>query len=112
DINYIWCDSLPTKYITGDFAITPDHKQSIVDFNNYAKICKLQTCKVNSIYRLDQSVIHRCAVNNQDSLLRHFVKISFSKDQYNLKGNSHNYLLDYKWEMKERNKERNHPVKQ
>lgn len=111
DINFIWCDSLPTEYITGVFLVTQDHKKSIVEFSDYAKMSKIKTCEVNSIYRLDQSVIHRCAVNDSEPMLRHFVKVSFSKDKYNLKGNSHNYLLDYKWEMKERSAERNHPVK-
>lgn len=34
-----------------------------------------------------------------------------SRDQYNLKGNSHNYKFDYKWEMKDRETARNHPSK-
>jgi len=41
--------------------------------------------------------------------MRTFVKISFSKDKYDLIGNSHNYEMDYKWDMKERKEERNIP---
>ena len=40
---------------------------------------------------------------------RTFFKLSFSKDKYDLKGNSHNYLFDYNWEMRERKENRNIP---
>jgi hypothetical protein len=41
--------------------------------------------------------------------MRTFVKVSFSYDKYDLVGNSHNYLLNYAWEMKERKDDRNIP---
>jgi hypothetical protein len=41
--------------------------------------------------------------------MRAFLKVSISKDKYDLIGNSHNYLLDYDWQMKERKQERNIP---
>lgn len=110
DINYIWSDSLPTEYITGDFQLTPDHEISLREMKhlNYDQILR---CESNSIYRLDQSVIHKPQVSLELPFIRHFVKVSFSKEQYNLKGNSHNYLIDYDWEMKDREVERNHPTK-
>jgi hypothetical protein len=64
----------------------------------------------NTLIRLDQSVIHRVAISN-DGCVRAFVKISASKNKYNLAGNAHNYLFDYDWEMVQRDEKRNHPFK-
>lgn len=112
DINYIWSDCIPTEYVTGEFDIVQDHQKSIEQMNRLFYHSEPLKCKPNSIYRLDETVIHRCGYNtNRESVLRHFVKVSFSKDKYNLKGNSHNYLLDYNWDMKERELFRNHPSK-
>ncbi|AIM37356.1 hypothetical protein KO02_12125 [Sphingobacterium sp. ML3W] len=110
DINYIWSDSLPTEYITGNFQLIQDHEISLYEMNHLIYDQKLK-CQSNCIYRLNQSVIHRPQININNPFVRHFVKISFSKEQYNLKGNAHNYLLDYNWEMKDRSLERNHPIK-
>lgn len=112
DINYIWCDSIPTEYVTGEFKLVQDHVKSIEQMYKMLYYKDPFKCKVNSIYRLDETVIHRCDFNRSDNaVLRHFVKVSFSKEKYNLRGNSHNYLLDYNWEMKNRDADRNHPVK-
>ncbi len=112
DINYIWCDCIPTEYVTGQFELVQDHEKSIDQMNRLFYHSETLKCKPNSIYRLDETVIHRCDYNrSRNAVLRHFVKVSFSKEKYNLKGNSHNYLLDYDWEMKERDAHRNHPVK-
>ncbi|SEG75577.1 hypothetical protein [Sphingobacterium lactis] len=112
DINYIWCDCIPTEYVTGEFELVQDHEESIDQMNRLFYHSEPLKCKPNSIYRLDEKVIHRCDYNrSRNAILRHFVKVSFSKEKYNLKGNSHNYLLDYDWEMKERDAHRNHPVK-
>lgn len=111
DINYIWCDSIPTEYVEGEVSLIQDHQNSMEEMNEMLRFTSPLYCNTNSIYRLDETVIHRCGLNNSnDAVLRHFVKISFSKEKYNLKGNSHNYLLDYKWDMKERSQERNHPI--
>ncbi|WP_343321445.1 hypothetical protein [Sphingobacterium multivorum] len=112
DINYIWCDCIPTEYVIGTFELIQDHRESIEQMNRLFYNSEPLKCKPNSIYRLDETVIHRCDYNHsKDAVLRHFVKVSFSKEKYNLKGNSHNYLLDYNWEMKDRDYSRNHPVK-
>lgn len=63
-----------------------------------------------SLLRLSQTVIHKVA-ENQASGMRTFVKVSISKDKYDLVGNSKNYLLDYNWEMRERKEKRNIPQK-
>lgn len=112
DINYIWCDCIPTEYVIGEFELIQDHEKSIDQMNRLFYHSEPLKCKPNSIYRLDETVIHRCDYNrSRHAVLRNFVKISFSKEKYNLKGNSRNYLLDYDWEMKERDAHRNHPVK-
>lgn len=112
DINYIWSDCIPTEYVTGEFELIQDHEKSIEQMNRLFYHSEPLKCNPNSIYRLNETVIHRCDYNRSNhSLLRHFIKVSFSKDKYNLKGNSHNYLLDYKWEMKDRELSRNHPSK-
>lgn len=36
--------------------------------------------------------------------MRNFLKVSFSKDKYDLKGNSKNYLLSYDWYFRDRKK--------
>ena len=112
DINYIWSDHNPTQYIVGRFEDVPDDDieslkyfeekglQSTLDLD-------LRYCSENSIYRLDETVIHSVTPYIGKPRLRHFVKVSFSKDRYNLKGNSHNYDLNYKWEMLERGEVRN-----
>jgi hypothetical protein len=62
----------------------------------------------NTLVRLNQFNIHR--VSEPDVAgLRTFLKVSFSKDKYDLIGNTRNYLLDYNWEMKPRAASRNVP---
>ena len=113
DINYIWSDTIPTEYVTGEYQLKQDHQKSIEQMNRLFYHSEPLKCKPNSIYRLDETVIHRCDYNrSKHAVLRHFVKVSFSKDRYNLKGNSHNYLLNYNWDMEERDEFRNHPSKQ
>ena len=107
DINYIWCDSIPTEYIEGSFNLTQDHVKSIDEMNVIKS--KIKLCDINTLYRLDETVIHRCNENIPYAQMRCFVKVSFSKEKYNLIGNSHNYGLDYKWEMVQRGVARNHP---
>ena len=62
-----------------------------------------------TILRLDEYNIHK--VNDRDYFegMRTFVKVSFSQDNYDLEGNSHNYELNYYWKMKPRKIERNIP---
>jgi hypothetical protein len=61
-----------------------------------------------SLLCLNQYNIHKVA-ENQPEGMRCFIKVSFSQDKYDLIGNSHNYLLDYSWEMRPRQTNRNIP---
>lgn len=52
------------------------------------------TYSENRLLRLNQFNIHQVAPVTSGGM-RTFLKLSFSKDKYDLVGNSHNYLLDY-----------------
>lgn len=111
DINYIWYDSHPTEFYKGDLIQLPNHHgNSIFRMSEILyKTNKIVKYPCNTLIRMNQSSIHR--VNPEVFAgLRTFVKISFSDSKYNLKGNAHNYSLDYNWEMIERGPDRNHPI--
>jgi hypothetical protein len=108
DINYVWCDKNPTVYNYSPFKLTLDDKISMQEMEEQANNEAIEIYPENSLLRLDQFSIHK--VSEIKSLsLRTFIKVSFSDDEYNLKGNSKNYLLDYDWEMRDRKLERNIP---
>ena len=69
---------------------------------------EIETYPENSFLRLNQYNIHRVS-GVKSTCLRSFLKVSFSQDKYDLRGNSINRLLNYNWDMKERKKERNIP---
>lgn len=111
DINYIWYDCHPTEFYAGDLIKLPKHhRNSILKMSEVLyKTNKLVEYPCKTLIRMNQSSIHR--VNTEMFTgLRTFVKISFSDSKYNLKGNAHNYSLDYNWEMVERGADRNHPI--
>jgi hypothetical protein len=108
DINYIWCDKYPTIFNRTEFHLPLDDLLSIevmekqaIPFNNYSY-------RENQLLRLNQYNIHKVAPVTEVGV-RTFLKLSFSKDKYDLIGNSHNYLIDYNWEMKNRKEHRNIP---
>lgn len=108
DINYTWCDSYPTVFNDGEFKLTPHDILSLGEMEEQAKNGREVTYPDNSIMRLDQYCIHRVG-DVKEGGMRTFLKLSFSKDRYDLEGNAHNYKLDYDWEMKPRKTERNIP---
>lgn len=108
DINYIWYDSQPTVFNTSSFQLSSDDTVSLTEMEVQA-LPENEFCfPVKSILRLNQFNIHRTAPNIEPGI-RTFAKVSFSGDKYDLKGNSHNYLLEYNWEMKNRKIDRNIP---
>jgi hypothetical protein len=112
DLNYIWCDKDATVFSgCGEIELTQDHEKSLLEMEAFVDYSCEVTYPVKSLLKLDQYVIHRCPENCEPGF-RTFVKISVSKERYNLIGNSINYLLDYgdNWEWKERKAERNHPI--
>ena len=61
-----------------------------------------------ALVRLNQFVVHRVNPIQKEGMGT-FCKITFSKDKYNLIGNSVNPLLDYNWELRPRSRARNVP---
>tara|TARA_R110002153_G_scaffold259102_1_gene418665 strand:+ start:1040 stop:1684 length:645 start_codon:yes stop_codon:yes gene_type:complete len=108
DINYIWCDKNPTIFNTTNFDLTLDDNISISEMAHQAHKNKEKFYPENTLLRLNQYNIHKVS-EVKELTLRTFIKVSFSKDKYDLKGNSINYKLGYNWEMRERNEERNIP---
>ncbi len=111
DINYVWCDKIPTVFNFSPFKLTMDDKISMREMEEQANEEAIEIYPENSLLRLDQYNIHKVS-EIVKLTLRTFVKVSFSSDKYDLKGNSKNYLLDYNWEMKDRKIERNIPQTQ
>ncbi len=110
DLNYIWCDCNPTIFNYSDFNLTQDEYISMAEMGAQALPENEMRYPSFSLLRLDQFNIHKVAPVSE-IMTRTFVKISVSKDNYNLIGNSHNYELKYDWEMKQRGIERNVPQK-
>lgn len=110
DINYIWCNNYPTVFNTSDFSLTPEHELSLLEMDMQAYPSNNIRYHPYELLRLDQYNIHRVPEITKPCM-RTFFKMSVSKDRYNLIGNSHNYLLNYDWEMKQREETRNQPSK-
>lgn len=108
DINYIWSNRNPTVFNISDFNLSEDDSLSMVQMHEQADPLGDYIFGDTTVLRLTPFVVHR--VNPvQSQGMRTFCKISFSKDKYNLEGNSHNSLLDYNWEMRKRKPTRNIP---
>ncbi len=108
DINYIWCDKYPTIFNKTDFDLPLNDLLSMEEMEKQAMPFNDVTYKENQILRLNQFNIHKVAPIEKGGM-RTFLKVSISKDKYDLIGNSHNYLLEYNWQMKQRNEIRNIP---
>lgn len=109
DISYIWSNRQPTIFNSGSFFLSNDDVLSMKEMEEQAQPENNYSFDNNSLLRMDQFSIHRVAKYEGGN--RAFVKICFSPDIYNLKGNSINYLLDYQWNYEERLKTRNIPQK-
>ncbi len=115
DINYIWADRWPTLFAVGDFGeISTDHVRSVEQFTERiaapGSTIAVSPGYERVVYRLDPSVIHAAPEIPPPGGERSFLKISVSPDRYNLRGNSHNHLFDYRWRMWSRDEVRNHPA--
>lgn len=108
DINYIWSDCFPTIFNCSNFLLSEDDRTSLTEMEQQADWTKEVSYKPKELLRLNQYNIHKVAPVTE-SRMRTFLKVSFSRERYNLVGNSHNYLLDYKWNMKRRSADRNVP---
>ncbi len=102
DVNYIWYSSSPTEFCVQEFDLSDDDSESMIQMSEQVNENNIVTYPNNTLLKLDNTVVHRVG-------FRTFVKISVSKSQYRLKGNAHNYLFDYNWDMLDRNVCRNNP---
>lgn len=113
DINYVWTDRYPTEFAIGDFGtISEDHIKSTEQFTHRATwwpTVRIRTYEDKTLMRLDPSVIHTAPPIPAPGGERSFFKVSFSNTRYNLKGNAHNYMLNYDWPMYDRAAVRNDP---
>lgn len=109
DLNYVWYDCVPTLFNTSEFVITDDHIKSLEEFAQQALPENDVVYPVRHLLRLDSSVVHRVA-DQDEQIMRTFVKISVSKDIYNLKDNSINHELEYSWPVYDRKLVRNDPT--
>ena len=111
DINYVWTDRYPTMFAIQDFTgISENHSESMDQFEQQISPFNIHVYDDRDLLRLDQYVIHSAPDIPAPGGERSFFKISFSNNRYNLAGNSHNYLFDYKWDMHPRAKTRNDPA--
>lgn len=108
DINYVWADRAPTEFIAGEWHISDDCDISLQEMEELGGNNTIFTYPDQSLLRLDNTVIHRSPVGFEPGM-RTFVKVSLSKNIYNLKGNSVNHLLDLDIRYEERQATRNHP---
>lgn len=107
DINYIWCNKQPTVFNSGVYEVSNDDKKSMADFDLLVDENLNYNLGINKLIRLDDSVLHKVGEIEEGN--RCFVKISISRDKYDLKGNSINYNLALGWDYRDRCKERNVP---
>lgn len=112
DVSYIWYDSHPTIFNTSHFELTQDHKISMDEMNEQALPENNETYPCKTILFMDQSVIHKVNEGITEDGVRTFVKVTISKDKFDLEGNTHNYELPYSWNMRKRSTGRNQPQNQ
>jgi hypothetical protein len=117
DLNYIWSDRAPTVFLTQQnrWMLSNDCDESLrqmAKIGRYAEAFDhvgLRTYPDKHLMRLDATVLHRSPTSFEAGM-RTFVKVSLSRDQYNLKGNSVNHLLPTThWPLVERQEVRNNP---
>jgi hypothetical protein len=108
DINYIWSNNFPTVFNFSKFNLPLDDKLSMEAMDQQALPENNYQYPVNTLLRLNQYNIHRVA-DADTSGMRGFIKVTFSADKYDLQGNTHNYMIDYDWDMKPRAADRNIP---
>lgn len=111
--NFIWCDALPTEICQNNFELTLDHKISLQEMliqsaGNNAFHLGLSS---NVLYELNQHCVHRPTVNKTSkAILRTFIKVTFSKEDFNCIGNAWNYKLPHIKPHVSRSENRNHAV--
>lgn len=110
DLNYVWYDRAPTQFIEDAFELPSGCADAMTVMARRAANRPIVTFPNKHLLRLTPAVIHRVQPNVEPGV-RTFVKVSLSKDRYNLEGNSVNHRMRQRWPMLPRDAERNHPTK-
>lgn len=109
DINYIWYDRCPTEFLEGSFTLPEDDKASM-EAMEFEAVDKMPvTYPDRHLLRLTPRVVHRVNPDCPPGM-RTFLKVSISKDRYNLEGNSVNHHLHDQWPSLPRMSGRNQPA--
>jgi hypothetical protein len=112
DLNFIWADRAPTEFVEGAFRVSADCDRSMQQMEQIGRMASslrtVTTYPDKHLLRLDRSVMHRSPANFAPGM-RTFVKVSISKDRYDLEGNSINHLLADLGPRVPRRASRNHP---
>lgn len=109
DLNYIWYDNTPTVFNHGAFSITPDHVESLKEFERQAKSDNDYILPNEHLVKLDSTVIHRVNTDVPEQIMRTFVKITVSPERFNLKDNSINPAFPPPEKLYDRSLVRNDP---
>jgi len=113
DINYVWYDCVPTIFSGPiETQLSDDHTKCLEQLEAaHPHLTERSRCYPNKhLLRLDPTVIHRVDTDVPEQLMRTFVKITISDDEFNLAGNSLNPLLPSTIRMVDREARRNSPV--
>lgn len=107
---YIAYDCLPTEFFNAKFPLRDTSCEgSLKTFDEIAEGSEVITFPPHAILKMTPYVVHRAAISLQ-SQHRTFMKVSVSRKKYARKGNTHNHLFDYNWELTDRDSQsRNHP---
>lgn len=111
DVNYIWYDRVPTEFYADDFTLPESCEDAIAIMTERAAGAAMITYPERHLLRLTPSCVHRVAADFEPGM-RTFLKVSLSKDKYNLLGNAVNHRLPAThWPLLPRTGERNHPCR-
>lgn len=111
--NFIWsdCEETPTEVAVGNFLLSDDHEKSLVEMEKQASKWFKYQLNIKTLYCMDQKCVHRPTINKTDkTILRTFIKITFSKELFNCFGNAWNYKIPHIKPTTCRKETRNHSV--
>lgn len=109
--NFIWsnCDKTPTEVAVGNFLLTDDHNEALIEMERQVSKCFKHQLSTNVLYEMDQNCVHRPTYNKtNEAVLRTFIKITFTQELFNCFGNAWNYKLPHIKPTKHRLDTRNH----
>ncbi|ADG59958.1 hypothetical protein Acj9p058 [Acinetobacter phage Acj9] len=109
--NFIWSDCLPTQVALGDFKLSLHHDLSLHEMERDVRGRPIVQLASKMMYELDQEVVHAPVVNETSSpILRTFLKLTYTKDEFNCARNAWNYKLPNVRGFKTPGASRNHGV--